>query len=606
MRGGLKTGRHCCWGGNDDRAIVRMKIANVKVHNYRSLDEITVPLYPYTVIVGQNNVGKSNILRAIDLFFSPPPLVGKPKSLHFEVPELRRRFHSSRSQEYDFTRDFPILAQSKPGPKCTEIALTLALEAQDFDRLTLAAKFRRRKLITVKELIWRDGRGEGLLEYRCDGLKRDDAIEFLQWLFQVTEFVRMPSSRSYEASQKLLRSFSRRTLAGLRASLSVRRSLESLRTRAEKDLRKAEQAIRSRLIQYLPELEAISFELKELPELYEIVEVGDIQVNDGRKTSLQTKGDGVQSLFYIGLLQYMSTLKVNRNLLFGIEEPELHLHPNAQEELLKTLRLISRDYQVIITTHSPVLVSKGIEASNIVISRDKKTGNVDVDDRPTLRTIRTTLGVKPPHNLENANLVVLVEGAIDEMVIRKALVLLKPEFRDMLESAELFVQNYRGAPGAVDHLRFMKQQVQRCIALFDRDQAGIAAHTVCLQEQLLEPESLLILPAREGFRETELEDMLPLRHSVAALAVVGINLSEDEYKQYQRATGSGQRKPGKWSDIIKHIVDQRGYGADPTVFPKVKEAWSKSVMDGILGDEVPDILITLTDKAQALLKTQAT
>jgi putative ATP-dependent endonuclease of the OLD family len=37
-----------------------------------------------------------------------------------------------------------------------------------------------------------------------------------------------------------------------------------------------------------------------------------------------------------------------------IEEPETFLHPSAQQDLLDSIKDLSEDNQIIITTHSPI------------------------------------------------------------------------------------------------------------------------------------------------------------------------------------------------------------------------------------------------------------
>ena len=45
-------------------------IKKVKIANFRSIKKITVDFLPYMVFVGKNNSGKSNIMKALDTFFS--------------------------------------------------------------------------------------------------------------------------------------------------------------------------------------------------------------------------------------------------------------------------------------------------------------------------------------------------------------------------------------------------------------------------------------------------------------------------------------------------------------------------------------------------------
>ena len=45
-----------------------MFISNVKIENYRALEKIDVPLSKLSVIIGENDVGKTSILHAINTF----------------------------------------------------------------------------------------------------------------------------------------------------------------------------------------------------------------------------------------------------------------------------------------------------------------------------------------------------------------------------------------------------------------------------------------------------------------------------------------------------------------------------------------------------------
>lgn len=46
-----------------------MKIRQVSIENYRSIRDVTVSLQDLTGLIGENNVGKTNILTALGLFF---------------------------------------------------------------------------------------------------------------------------------------------------------------------------------------------------------------------------------------------------------------------------------------------------------------------------------------------------------------------------------------------------------------------------------------------------------------------------------------------------------------------------------------------------------
>ena len=49
------------------RAIIR----EIRIKNFRSIVEATIPLDNFNIFVGLNDCGKSNVLKALNLFFNP-------------------------------------------------------------------------------------------------------------------------------------------------------------------------------------------------------------------------------------------------------------------------------------------------------------------------------------------------------------------------------------------------------------------------------------------------------------------------------------------------------------------------------------------------------
>lgn len=46
-----------------------MKITKIRIHNYRSITDADLELQGYTLLVGSNNSGKSNMINAIRTFY---------------------------------------------------------------------------------------------------------------------------------------------------------------------------------------------------------------------------------------------------------------------------------------------------------------------------------------------------------------------------------------------------------------------------------------------------------------------------------------------------------------------------------------------------------
>lgn len=582
-----------------------MRIAKVRIHNYRSFKDISVNLSPYTVIVGQNNVGKSNILRAIELFFSSPRLGSRQLRRLFYPNRPSRIFHSRYRREglYNYQRDFPVNLQSNPGKKCTLVTISFILEKKDFEKLGLLKKFERFKTIDISQFIRVARDKTENAEYRSTSLNGDDLNEFLDWLFSTSDFVRIPSSRASEASQDLLRSFTNRIFANLSGSYNVKRALESLATKAKQEIGMAEKSILLKLEQFIPELESVSLDLGELPEISEILGISNIKINDGTLTYLSNKGDGVQSLFFIGLMQYSASLKVNRNLVFGIEEPELHLHPEAQEELAKTLKSIAETHQVILTTHSPVLVNRSNFESNIVVRKHKQT--IESINTSSLFTIRDVLGVKPSHNLENARLVIVVEGATELRLVERILALINKGLNEVMQNGELRIVLGKGAKGVVNYLQHFTRELQPCLALFDNDQEGREGHAFCLEHGILEAKDLFLVSPIDNRSETEIEDLFSLEYTEEALKKsLNIEISIEQLRDYILRTGYRKMKPGKWGIVVESILKAHGRSGQEEILNKVKEVWVDAVIKNIKTEHVPLIFQTLNNRVIEALKLE--
>src|SRR5690554_1618043 len=102
---------------------MKMKLTEIRIKNFRSIiDTKVVPINQVTVIVGKNNQGKSNFIKAIDVAF---------QSLSYFSSNGSMRIR--RSAIYDYERDFPLY--DKCSSRKTEISLKLTLSEEESVKL---------------------------------------------------------------------------------------------------------------------------------------------------------------------------------------------------------------------------------------------------------------------------------------------------------------------------------------------------------------------------------------------------------------------------------------------------------------------------------------
>lgn len=92
-------------------------------------------------------------------------------------------------------------------------------------------------------------------------------------------------------------------------------------------------------------------------------------------------GSGIEIILTILLLKNIAG-ESNGKIIYLIDEPELHLHPKAQEKLLELLLEEARDKQVFISTHSPYMFKGAIgEGAKLSIFKRDNEGIEIIDAR---------------------------------------------------------------------------------------------------------------------------------------------------------------------------------------------------------------------------------
>lgn len=142
------------------------------------------------------------------------------------------------------------------------------------------------------------------------------------------------------------------------------------------------------------------------PEVKSILSNATIVADDGMRGPVENKGDGFKRAItfsilrtYVQLSQHADWKKPDDKLkstkdrfLFLFEEPELYLHPQAQNILFEALSLIAKTQQVLVTTHSPLFFSPNITKTFIKIYKHRLPEQVkpqsicltiDLNDIPT-------------------------------------------------------------------------------------------------------------------------------------------------------------------------------------------------------------------------------
>jgi len=88
--------------------------------------------------------------------------------------------------------------------------------------------------------------------------------------------------------------------------------------------------------------------------------------------NLNKFGSGYEMIFTLIYSFYLSS-QSNKQLLILIDEPELHLHPSLEEKFVEFLLEISKESQIILTSHSPLFIKQLMRNSFVSVLMLQKT-----------------------------------------------------------------------------------------------------------------------------------------------------------------------------------------------------------------------------------------
>ena len=141
------------------------------------------------------------------------------------------------------------------------------------------------------------------------------------------------------------------------------------------------------------------------------------EVIDGRGVPLNKRGSGIRRLMLLSYFRAEAERIIGEtnksNIIYAIEEPETSQHPNYQTMIMETLLTISTDFrhQVIITTHTPE-IAKMVSGDKIIFidkDRDRKSYIIE-EEKSKIEGVIKSLGILPD---VYTKLILCVEGSTD-------------------------------------------------------------------------------------------------------------------------------------------------------------------------------------------------
>ena len=400
-----------------------MKIQKLKLKNFRGYhDDVSINFDNFTAFVGKNDIGKSTILEALDIFFNDSKAINKidktdlnvdakasnekdqeisigvcfsdlPQQIVIDATNkttLKAEYLLNKEGELEVVKKYKngsssakvfIVAHHPTNPSCNNL---MELKDSDLRRMIESNNIdcENKKINAVmRSAIWQYfDRTEGLqldtteIEVTTKGDTKSiwEKLQTYLPLYSLFQSDRKNTDGDSEV-QDPLREAVKEILSDniLQQKLkevadTVETKLNDVAKRTLDKLSEMDPAIAQTLLPVIPSSESLKW-----PDVFK-----NVSITSDENIPINKRGSGVKRLILLNFFRAEVERRQNENdapnVIYAIEEPETSQHSANQKLLIKALSALAQTngVQVIITTHSPTIVKK-LDFANIrIVSKD--------------------------------------------------------------------------------------------------------------------------------------------------------------------------------------------------------------------------------------------
>ncbi|MCF3109635.1 ATP-binding protein [Niabella sp. CC-SYL272] len=495
-----------------------MKLTRFTIKNFRSFkDPVSFSINSnYITLTGENNCGKSNVLRALDLFFN-----GNIENRPFDAILDMHAFNVNENGKEKATISVTFQLDPKKDKK-------LIAKFEEFRSLDIIKNFDN-KNVTLSLTISRSNYEQVQYNDPINGQKYQpkEIQDFFNYDFRRSlNYIYIPAVKdlnnfinkdiTYELTKRIFNTWGRGRNP---SALEFKSKFDNIKKNIEEIISSANGNITQILQEQSPQIKNFIFNIP-FKDVTEFLSSLPISIDDSIVTDISRKGSGIQAITMFSLLRYLDKYKpTNKNsnaqYIWAIEEPETFLHPKAQRNLYNALLNYSSDTPILLTTHSYHFLNTRDTSSNNLLAKGKFRDTVYTqttlyphDSNNQWKPFINILGAYTPDFIPSGGydkVYLFLEGSIDIRYVNKALTFF-PKLKDF------FSKNIEMIDSNGDEIKKKAQDAitiykLRSLVLVDGDDKGRNYLGHLIKAGYIENETIFSI-TKEGISDPTMETIV--------------------------------------------------------------------------------------------------
>lgn len=400
-----------------------MRIKKLKLENFRAYKEETVFEFGnLTTFVGKNDIGKSSILEALDIFFNESKGIIKidsndvnkyakiegneeikisvvfddlPESITIDATNptnLKDEYLLNSEGCLEIIKKYPnggkekifIKAKHPTNSNCSDLLLK---KNSDLKKILDSNKIEcedKTKNAVIRKAIWNYYSNDlQLNEIEIDASKEDAKNIWEQLKNYMPLYALFQSDRKNSDSDNEVQDPLKEAVRQILSNEGLKQKFNEIAKEVEKKLKEVSERTLSKLREMNPEVaNSLNPVIPQAESLKWADVFKNVSISGDEDIPINKRGSGIKRLVLLNFFRAEAERRQQEknvpNIIYGIEEPETSQHPKHQRVLIDAFKSLANasNTQIIMTTHSPAIV-KLLAFSQLKLLK-RENGKVEV------------------------------------------------------------------------------------------------------------------------------------------------------------------------------------------------------------------------------------